>query len=95
VEIFQELIWVLLFNDNLWENALSYKIMNFADNEGEAIKGSLDSGHNTSAMTNLSLEHHLLVPNRALRSAIPSAISVLNTALTRDPRLDAGAASQL
>ncbi|RLM73428.1 putative U-box domain protein kinase family [Panicum miliaceum] len=38
--------------------------------EGEAIKGWLDSGHSTSPMTNLKLEHSLLVPNRALRSAI-------------------------
>ncbi|CAL5025998.1 unnamed protein product [Urochloa decumbens] len=38
--------------------------------EGEAIKGWLDSGHSTSPMTNLKLEHTLLVPNRALRSAI-------------------------
>ncbi|KAL6903842.1 hypothetical protein ACP4OV_004655 [Aristida adscensionis] len=38
--------------------------------EAEAIRGWLDSGHNTSPMTNLKLEHHQLVPNRALRSAI-------------------------
>ena len=38
--------------------------------EGEAIKGWLDSGHSTSPMTNLKLEHSQLVPNRALRSAI-------------------------
>ncbi|CAN6249709.1 unnamed protein product [Urochloa humidicola] len=38
--------------------------------EGAAIKGWLDSGHSTSPMTNLKLEHSLLVPNRALRSAI-------------------------
>ncbi|KAF8702446.1 hypothetical protein HU200_032823 [Digitaria exilis] len=38
--------------------------------EGEAIKGWLDGGHSTSPMTNLKLEHSLLVPNRALRSAI-------------------------
>ncbi|GJN26758.1 hypothetical protein PR202_gb14716 [Eleusine coracana subsp. coracana] len=38
--------------------------------EGEAIKGWLDSGHSTSPMTNLKLEHNQLVPNRALRSAI-------------------------
>ncbi|RLM65152.1 U-box domain-containing protein 33-like [Panicum miliaceum] len=38
--------------------------------EGEAIKGWLDSGHSTSPMTNLKLEHSLLAPNRALRSAI-------------------------
>lgn len=38
--------------------------------EGEAIRGWLDSGHSTSPMTNLDLERSLLVPNRALCSAI-------------------------
>ncbi|KAL6651189.1 hypothetical protein ACP70R_010114 [Stipagrostis hirtigluma subsp. patula] len=38
--------------------------------EAEAIRGWIDSGHSTSPMTNLKLEHHQLVPNRALRSAI-------------------------
>ncbi|XP_061360041.1 U-box domain-containing protein 33-like isoform X2 [Gastrolobium bilobum] len=38
--------------------------------EAEAIRGWLDSGHDTSPMTNLQLAHHNLVPNRALRSAI-------------------------
>ncbi|PVH35708.1 hypothetical protein PAHAL_7G251000 [Panicum hallii] len=38
--------------------------------EGETIKGWLDSGHSTSPMTKLKLEHSLLVPNRALHSAI-------------------------
>uniref|UniRef100_A0A0D9VJ79 RING-type E3 ubiquitin transferase n=1 Tax=Leersia perrieri TaxID=77586 RepID=A0A0D9VJ79_9ORYZ len=38
--------------------------------EAEAIKGWLDSGHDTSPMTNLRLEHRELIPNRALRSAI-------------------------
>lgn len=38
--------------------------------EAEAIKGWLDSGHDTSPMTNMRLENHNLVPNRALRSAI-------------------------
>ncbi|TQE00512.1 hypothetical protein C1H46_013868 [Malus baccata] len=38
--------------------------------EAEALKGWLDSGHDTSPMTNLKLEHKNLVPNRALRSAI-------------------------
>lgn len=38
--------------------------------EAEAIKGWLDSGHDTSPMTNMRLENHTLVPNRALRSAI-------------------------
>ncbi|XP_071688668.1 U-box domain-containing protein 33-like [Rutidosis leptorrhynchoides] len=38
--------------------------------EAEAIKGWLDSGHNTSPMTNLELANTNLVPNHALRSAI-------------------------
>jgi serine/threonine protein kinase len=38
--------------------------------EAEALKGWLDSGHDTSPMTNLKLDHSNLVPNRALRSAI-------------------------
>uniref|UniRef100_A0A2P2JS06 RING-type E3 ubiquitin transferase n=3 Tax=Rhizophora mucronata TaxID=61149 RepID=A0A2P2JS06_RHIMU len=38
--------------------------------EAEAIRGWLDSGHDTSPMTNLKLEHCNLVPNHALRSAI-------------------------
>ncbi|GAB4844492.1 hypothetical protein Ancab_037870 [Ancistrocladus abbreviatus] len=38
--------------------------------EAEALKGWLDSGHHTSPMTNLTLTHQNLVPNRALRSAI-------------------------
>ncbi|XP_027349803.1 U-box domain-containing protein 33 isoform X3 [Abrus precatorius] len=38
--------------------------------EAEAIRGWLDSGHDTSPMTNGKLVHHNLVPNRALRSAI-------------------------
>ncbi|XP_038681870.1 U-box domain-containing protein 33 [Tripterygium wilfordii] len=38
--------------------------------EAEAFKGWLESGHDTSPMTNLMLAHHNLVPNRALRSAI-------------------------
>ncbi|KAF8765442.1 hypothetical protein HU200_008587 [Digitaria exilis] len=38
--------------------------------EAEAIIGWLDSGHDTSPMTNLKLEHFELTPNRALRSAI-------------------------
>ncbi|KAA0048965.1 U-box domain-containing protein 33-like isoform X2 [Cucumis melo var. makuwa] len=38
--------------------------------EAEAMRGWLDSGHDTSPMTNLKLEHRNLVPNRALRSAI-------------------------
>ncbi|KAJ4750357.1 U-box domain-containing protein kinase family protein [Rhynchospora pubera] len=38
--------------------------------EAAAIKGWLDSGHNTSPMTNLPLVHGELTPNYALRSAI-------------------------
>ncbi|XP_028800494.1 U-box domain-containing protein 32 isoform X2 [Neltuma alba] len=38
--------------------------------EEDAIRGWLDSGHNTSPMTNLKLEHTNLVPNYALLSAI-------------------------
>lgn len=38
--------------------------------EAEAIRGWIDSGHNTSPMTNLILPSCELIPNRALRSAI-------------------------
>ncbi|KAF7844531.1 U-box domain-containing protein 33 isoform X1 [Senna tora] len=38
--------------------------------EAEAIRGWLDSGHETSPMTNDKLAHRNLVPNLALRSAI-------------------------
>ncbi|PWA92227.1 U-box domain-containing protein kinase family protein [Artemisia annua] len=38
--------------------------------EGEALRGWLDSGNNTSPMTNLELANSNLVPNHALRSAI-------------------------
>ncbi|KAK9143780.1 hypothetical protein Syun_013180 [Stephania yunnanensis] len=38
--------------------------------EAEAIKAWLDSGHNTSPMTNLKLDHHDLIPNYSLKSAI-------------------------
>ncbi|KAL0538120.1 hypothetical protein IC582_027119 [Cucumis melo] len=38
--------------------------------EAEALRGWLDSGHDTSPMTNLRLDHQNLVPNRALRSVI-------------------------
>ncbi|KDP28620.1 hypothetical protein JCGZ_14391 [Jatropha curcas] len=38
--------------------------------EAEALTGWLESGHNTSPMTNLELEHLNLIPNRTLRSAI-------------------------
>uniref|UniRef100_A0A7N1A026 RING-type E3 ubiquitin transferase n=1 Tax=Kalanchoe fedtschenkoi TaxID=63787 RepID=A0A7N1A026_KALFE len=38
--------------------------------EGEAIEGWLNSGHNTSPMTNLKLDHCSLIPNYALHNAI-------------------------
>ncbi|KAJ1687365.1 hypothetical protein LUZ63_018755 [Rhynchospora breviuscula] len=38
--------------------------------EAAAINGWLDSGHDTSPMTNLPLLHHELTPNYALRSAV-------------------------
>ncbi|KAF2282599.1 hypothetical protein GH714_043228 [Hevea brasiliensis] len=38
--------------------------------EAEAIRGWLDSGHDTSPMTHHKLAHYNLVPNKALRSAI-------------------------
>ncbi|KAI4369880.1 hypothetical protein MLD38_018277 [Melastoma candidum] len=38
--------------------------------EAEALRGWLESGHNTSPMTNELLPHRNLVPNRALRTAI-------------------------
>lgn len=38
--------------------------------EAEAIRGWLESGHSTSPMTNLMLEHTNLVPNYALLYAI-------------------------
>ncbi|XP_041028646.1 U-box domain-containing protein 33-like [Juglans microcarpa x Juglans regia] len=38
--------------------------------EAEALRGWLDSGRDTSPMTNLKLEHCNLVPNHVLRSAI-------------------------
>lgn len=38
--------------------------------EAEALRGWLDSGHDTSPMTNLALSNTNLVPNHALRSAI-------------------------
>ena len=38
--------------------------------ESEAIRGWFDSGHDTSPMTNLQLEHCKLVPNYALQNAI-------------------------
>lgn len=38
--------------------------------EAEAIKGWLESGHETSPMSNLPLPHLKLTPNHTLRSAI-------------------------
>ncbi|KAK4371925.1 hypothetical protein RND71_007309 [Anisodus tanguticus] len=38
--------------------------------EAEALRGWLDSGHETSPMTNLMLSHKNLIPNHALRSAV-------------------------
>ena len=38
--------------------------------EGDAIKGWLNSGHKTSPMTNLQLDHCDLLPNYALYYAI-------------------------
>ncbi|KAJ6840817.1 U-box domain-containing protein 33-like isoform X1 [Iris pallida] len=38
--------------------------------EAEAVRGWIDSGHDTSPMTNLKLPHLNLIPNRALHSAI-------------------------
>ncbi|XP_022871688.1 U-box domain-containing protein 32-like isoform X2 [Olea europaea var. sylvestris] len=38
--------------------------------EGDAIKGWFNSGHETSPMTNLKLEHTHLLPNNALYNAI-------------------------
>ncbi|KAG6649857.1 hypothetical protein CIPAW_06G002200 [Carya illinoinensis] len=38
--------------------------------ESEAIRGWFESGHNTSPMTNLKLQHCDLVPNYALQNAI-------------------------
>ncbi|KAH9604113.1 hypothetical protein KSS87_010453 [Heliosperma pusillum] len=42
--------------------------------EAEAIRGWLDSGHDSSPMTNVTLENHNLTPNRALRSAIQECL---------------------
>jgi hypothetical protein len=38
--------------------------------ESKALREWFDSGHATSPMTNLKLEHCNLLPNHALRSAI-------------------------
>ncbi|KAI3432068.1 uncharacterized protein J3R85_007443 [Psidium guajava] len=45
--------------------------------EAEAIQGWLHSGHNTSPMTNLKLEHNNLVPNHALLYAIQEWLELL------------------
>lgn len=49
--------------------------------EAEAIRNWLDSGHDTSPMTNMRLEHDELIPNRALRSAIQEWLQQQNMAL--------------
>ncbi|CAN6164990.1 unnamed protein product [Urochloa humidicola] len=49
--------------------------------EAEAIRSWLDSGHDTSPMTNMPLEHDELIPNRALRSAIQEWLQQQNMAL--------------
>lgn len=38
--------------------------------EGEAIRGWLENGRETSPMTNLTLTHSTLTPNHALQLAI-------------------------
>lgn len=38
--------------------------------EAEAFRKWVESGHDTSPMTNVKLQHCNLVPNHALRSAI-------------------------
>ncbi|CAL5036943.1 unnamed protein product [Urochloa decumbens] len=48
--------------------------------EAEAIRNWLDSGHDTSPMTNVRLEHDELIPNRALRSAIQEWLQQQNLA---------------
>ncbi|KAK2650287.1 hypothetical protein Ddye_017776 [Dipteronia dyeriana] len=44
--------------------------------EAEALKGWLESGHDTSPMTNLRLPHHQVVPNHSLRSAIQEWLDI-------------------
>ncbi|OIW19917.1 hypothetical protein TanjilG_28896 [Lupinus angustifolius] len=56
--IFQE----VMYNPHIAADGFAY--------EAEAIRGWLDSGHDTSPMTNSKLPHSNLVPNHALRSAI-------------------------
>ncbi|CAN6208581.1 unnamed protein product [Urochloa humidicola] len=48
--------------------------------EAEAIRNWLDSGHDTSPMTNMRLEHDELIPNHALRSAIQEWLQQQNLA---------------
>ncbi|CAI0472194.1 unnamed protein product [Linum tenue] len=50
--------------------------------EAEAFRGWLDSGHETSPMTNMKLEHSNLVPNRALRSAIQEWLQQQQSSIT-------------
>ncbi|XP_010670279.2 U-box domain-containing protein 33 isoform X2 [Beta vulgaris subsp. vulgaris] len=38
--------------------------------EADALRGWFEGGHDTSPMTNLKIDNHILTPNRALRSAI-------------------------
>ncbi|KAK0580676.1 hypothetical protein LWI29_004921 [Acer saccharum] len=45
--------------------------------EAEAMKGWLESGHDTSPMTNLRLPHHQVIPNHSLRSAIQEWLDIL------------------
>ncbi|KAL6898097.1 hypothetical protein ACP4OV_006693 [Aristida adscensionis] len=49
--------------------------------EAEAIRSWLHSGHETSPMTNLRLEHDGLIPNHALRSAIHEWLQQQNMAV--------------
>ncbi|XP_074279870.1 U-box domain-containing protein 33-like isoform X1 [Silene latifolia] len=47
--------------------------------EAEAIRGWLESGHDTSPMTNMKLAHQNLTPNRALRSLIKEWLQTTST----------------
>ncbi|KAL5225503.1 hypothetical protein ABZP36_012142 [Zizania latifolia] len=49
--------------------------------EADAIRSWLSTGHDTSPMTNLRLEHGELIPNHALRSAIQEWLQQHNIAL--------------
>ncbi|KAK4849055.1 hypothetical protein QYF36_020310 [Acer negundo] len=44
--------------------------------DAEAMKRWLESGHDTSPMTNLQLPHHQVVPNHSLRSAIQEWLDI-------------------